>query len=170
MRSEIKKLHQKLQTTFIYVTHDQTEALTMGDRIVILDKGKIQQVDAPEVIYNNPKNKFVAGFVGQMNFIDVEVNSNKFKIEGVEFTADKPLPAKVTVAVRAEKMISGDTSLTVPVEIVEMTGGDKIVYFYLNGNKCSARVPVDYSFDKYITLRLGVSDMYFFNNDSGERI
>ena len=66
MRSEIKKLHQKLQTTFIYVTHDQTEALTMGDRIVVLDKGNIQQADTPNQIYNNPRNKFVAGFIGQM--------------------------------------------------------------------------------------------------------
>ena len=72
MRSEIKKLHEKLQTTFIYVTHDQTEALTMGDRIVVLDKGVIQQFDTPEAIYNNPANTFVAGFIGspQMNFIE----------------------------------------------------------------------------------------------------
>ena len=71
MRSEIKKLHEKLQTTFIYVTHDQTEALTMGDRVVVLDKGIIQQAASPEEIYNNPANTFVAGFVGspQMNFI-----------------------------------------------------------------------------------------------------
>lgn len=62
MRSEIKKLHEKLQTTFIYVTHDQTEALTMGDRIVVLDKGVIQQVDNPENIYYNPDNTFVGGF------------------------------------------------------------------------------------------------------------
>ena len=72
MRSEIKKLHKKLDTTFIYVTHDQTEALTMGDRIVVLDKGVIQQVDTPSNIYSNPANTFVAGFIGQMNFIDVK--------------------------------------------------------------------------------------------------
>jgi len=170
MRSEIKKLHQKLQTTFIYVTHDQTEALTMGDRIVILDKGKIQQVDTPEVIYNSPKNKFVAGFIGQMNFIDVTMDNGKFTIEGAEFNCNKDISGKVTVAIRAEKMISGDKSLTVLTDIVEMTGGDKIVYFSLNGNKCSARVPVDYSFDKYITLRLSVDDMYFFDKDNGELI
>ena len=170
MRTEIKKLHQTLQTTFIYVTHDQTEALTMGDRIVILDKGKIQQVDTPEVIYNNPKNMFVAGFIGQMNFISVNINNNKFKIENVEFQTDKQVSGDVIVAIRAEKMISGNTSVTVPVDIVEMTGGDKMVYFSLNGNKCSARVPVDYTFDKYITLRLDTEYMYFFNKESGERI
>ncbi len=75
MRAEIKKLHEKLQATFIYVTHDQTEALTMGDRICVLDKGKIQQFDTPENVYNKPANTFVAGFIGSlpMNFIDGSV-------------------------------------------------------------------------------------------------
>ena len=91
MRAEIKKLHKKLNTTFIYVTHDQTEALTMGDRIVVLDKGVIQQVATPEEIYNNPKNKFVAGFIGQMNFIPITLTSNKFTIEGVEFIVNDSL-------------------------------------------------------------------------------
>ena len=170
MRSEIKKLHQKLQTTFIYVTHDQTEALTMGDRIVVLDKGKIQQADTPEEIYNNPRNKFVAGFIGQMNFIDVNVNNNKFLIEGTEFNISRNIQGNLTTAVRAEKMISGDKSITVPVDIVEMTGGDKIVYFYLNGCKCTAKVPLDYVFNDTIILRLSIDDMYFFNKENGERI
>ena len=87
MRAEIKRLHNKLATTFIYVTHDQTEAMTMGDRIVVLDQGVIQQVDTPENIYNKPKNTFVAGFIGQMNFINVKVNNNKFTIEEVEFNS-----------------------------------------------------------------------------------
>lgn len=103
MRSEIKRLHQKLQTTFIYVTHDQTEALTMGDRIVVLDKGKIQQADSPEVIYNNPKNKFVAGFIGQMNFIDVNVINGKFEINGHQFETNKQINGEVIAAIRAEK-------------------------------------------------------------------
>ena len=170
MRSEIKKLHQKLQTTFIYVTHDQTEALTMGDRIVVLDKGKIQQADTPEEIYNNPKNKFVAGFIGQMNFIDVNVVNNKFLIEGTEFYTDKLNNGDVTVAVKEKKMISGDNLITVPVDIVEMTGGDKIVYFYLNGCKCTAKVPLEYVFNDTISLRLSTDDMYFFNKENGDRI
>ena len=72
MRTEISKLHKKLGTTFIYVTHDQTEAMTMGDRIVCMKDGFIQQVDTPQKLYENPTNKFVAGFLGspQMNFID----------------------------------------------------------------------------------------------------
>lgn len=72
MRTEISKLHQRLQTTFIYVTHDQVEAMTMGTRIVVMKDGIVQQVDSPQEIYNNPANIFVAGFIGspQMNFID----------------------------------------------------------------------------------------------------
>lgn len=70
MRTEISKLHKKLQTTFIYVTHDQTEAMTMGTRIVVMKKGVVQQIDTPKNLYNYPINKFVAGFIGtpQMNF------------------------------------------------------------------------------------------------------
>ena len=170
MRSEIKKLHQKLKTTFIYVTHDQTEALTMGDRIVVLDKGKIQQADTPNQIYNNPKNKFVAGFIGQMNFIDTTVINGNFKIENADFYTDKIQNGNVTVAIRAEKMTNGDKEITVPVDIVEMTGGERIVYYYLNGNKCTAKIPLDYDFDKNITLRISAENMYFFSSDSGEII
>ena len=95
MRSEIKKLHEKLQTTFIYVTHDQTEALTMGDRIVVLNNGDIQQVDSPDQIYNNPSNTFVAGFVGspQMNFI-----------EGKDIGLDE----NILYGIRPEKMTKPD--------------------------------------------------------------
>ncbi|MBQ9376039.1 MAG: sn-glycerol-3-phosphate ABC transporter ATP-binding protein UgpC [Ruminococcus sp.] len=89
MRTEISKLHKKLGTTFIYVTHDQTEAMTMGDRIVVMKDGFIQQVDTPTNLYNNPVNQFVAGFIGspQMNFID----SKLLKVDGkyvVEFGSE----------------------------------------------------------------------------------
>ncbi|WP_124100774.1 sn-glycerol-3-phosphate ABC transporter ATP-binding protein UgpC [Ruminococcus sp. Marseille-P6503] len=89
MRTEISKLHKKLGTTFIYVTHDQTEAMTMGDRIVVMKDGYIQQIDTPTNLYNNPVNQFVAGFIGspQMNFIDAKL----LKIDGkyvVEFGSE----------------------------------------------------------------------------------
>ena len=170
MRSEIKRLHQKLKTTFIYVTHDQTEALTMGDRIVVLDKGKIQQADTPEVIYNQPKNKFVAGFIGQMNFIDTVVQNGCFEIEGHGFKTNKNIQGEVTVAIRAEKMIAGDVSIKVKPEIIEMTGGERIVYFNLNGSKCSAKVPLDYPIGENIELKISVNDMYFFDKESGDVI
>ena len=82
MRTEIKKLHQRLGTTFIYVTHDQTEAMTMGDRIVVMKDGVIQQVDTPQNLYKHPLNMFVAGFIGspQMNFLDGRLTAKNGKI------------------------------------------------------------------------------------------
>lgn len=160
MRSEIKKLHEKLQTTFIYVTHDQTEALTMGDRIVVLDKGKIQQVDSPEEIYNNPANTFVAGFVGspQMNFIDSK-----------DFPFDTN--GDVIIGVRPEKMICGGSiKLTVNIEISELLGSEKIAYFNIGDKKCSAKLPADYNIGKTLELSINPQDLYFFNKEDGKRI
>ena len=171
MRAEIKRLHQQLKTTFIYVTHDQTEALTMGDRIVVLDKGKIQQAASPEEIYNNPRNQFVAGFIGQMNFIDIDITDSKFKINDVEFYNEGLRTInKAVVGIRAEKMISGSSKITVQPLIIEMSGGERIIYFSLNDCRCSARVPLDYACGDNVELKLSVSDMYFFDKVSGERI
>ncbi len=159
MRSEIKKLHEKLQTTFIYVTHDQTEALTMGDRIVVLNNGDIQQVDSSDEIYNNPKNTFVAGFVGspQMNFINGK---------------DIGLDENILYGIRPEKMIraDGDIKLTVEVEISEMLGSEKIAYFNIGDKKCSAKLDADYTIGKTIELSFRSSDLYKFDSATGVRI
>ena len=157
MRSEIKKLHEKLQTTFIYVTHDQTEALTMGDRIVVLDKGVIQQFDTPEAIYNNPANTFVAGFIGspQMNFI-----------EGKDLGLDE----NILYGIRPEKMIcGGEIKKTVDIEITELLGSEKIVYFNIGNKKCSAKLPAEYNLDKTLELSIHENDMYKFDK-TGKRI
>lgn len=159
MRSEIKKLHEKLQTTFIYVTHDQTEALTMGDRIVVLNNGDIQQVDTPDNIYNNPKNTFVAGFVGspQMNFIEGE---------------NLGLDENILYGVRPEKMLKpdGEIKLTVNIEISEMLGSEKIAYFNIGDKKCSAKLDSDFQIGKTIDLSISKEDLYKFDIKTGERI
>ena len=168
MRAEIKRLHRDLQTTFIYVTHDQTEALTMGDRIVVLDKGVIQQVASPEEIYNNPKNKFVAGFIGSTNFIEVKNTDGKFTIEGVEFNLPEGITEEnLIIGIRSEKMISGNKEITVKTDIVEMSGGDRNVYFELNGSKCSAKVPLEYQCGESIKLNISEKDMYIFDKNTG---
>ena len=159
MRSEIKKLHEKLQTTFIYVTHDQTEALTMGDRIVVLNNGDIQQVDTPNEIYNNPKNTFVAGFVGspQMNFI-----------EGKDLGLDE----NILYGLRPEKVTNtdGDIKLSVNVDITEMLGSEIIVYFNIGDKKCSAKLPSDNKVGKTLDICINSHDLYKFNKQTGERI
>ena len=85
MRTEIAKLHQRLNITFVYVTHDQTEAMTMGDRIVVMKEGIVQQFDTPQVLYDTPDNLFVAGFIGspQMNFMDAEIKQEGGKLYSV---------------------------------------------------------------------------------------
>jgi multiple sugar transport system ATP-binding protein len=159
MRSEIKKLHEKLQTTFIYVTHDQTEALTMGDRIVLLNNGDIQQVDTPEEVYNNPKNTFVAGFIGspQINFIDGR---------------DLGLNEEILYGIRPEKMNNpnGDIKLNVEVEISEMLGSEKIAYFNIGERKCCAKLPSEYVVGKTLEISINSNDLYKFNKQTGERI
>src|SRR5574344_2558223 len=157
MRSKIKKLHEKLKTTFIYVTHDQTEALTMGDRIVVLNNGIIQQVDTPENIYNNPANTFVAGFIGspQMNFIDGNIlNLGDY-----------------TIGIRPEKMMSGGSiKLTVDIDMTELLGSEKIVYFYIGDKKCSAKFPAEIDVEKTLELSINKEDVYFFDKTNGNRV
>ncbi len=160
MRSEIKKLHDKLQTTFIYVTHDQTEALTMGDRVVVLDKGVIQQAATPEEIYNNPANSFVAGFVGspQMNFIDCK---------------DFPYQTKenTVIGIRPEKMVcGGEIKFSVNIDITELLGSEKIAYFNIGNKKCCAKLPADFNIDKTLELSINLKDLYFFDKETGVRI
>ena len=157
MRSEIKKLHEKLQTTFIYVTQDQTEALTMGDRVVVLNNGIIQQADSPENIYNNPSNTFVAGFVGspQMNFIDGKI-------------LDK---GDCIVGIRPEKMVTGgDIKLNVKIDITELLGSEKIAYFTIGDKKCSAKLPADFQLGETLELSINPDDLYFFDKETGNRI
>lgn len=107
MRTEISKLHQKLGTTFIYVTHDQTEAMTMGDRIVVMKDGFVQQVDSPQNLYEAPVNQFVAGFMGspQMNFIDATLRklNNRYTLE-FGFDAKKNVGKKFFVELPESKV------------------------------------------------------------------
>ncbi len=122
MRTEISKLHQKLGTTFIYVTHDQTEAMTMGDRIVVMKDGLIQQVNTPQYLYDKPCNMFVAGFIGspQMNFIDAKLikKDDTFYVEfGTEATKTKR-EIKYQIPLPASKNANGALDAYVDKEVV----------------------------------------------------
>lgn len=176
MRSEIKKLHKQLETTFIYVTHDQTEALTMGDRIVVLDKGVVQQFDTPQNIYANPRNQFVAGFLGQMNFVNSEIVNDSLVINGCYF----PLPADilkrlegmpdVTVGIRPEALRGKECRLIVQPDITELTGSDRNVYFKLNEKDCVTTFSAAERIGATIEVGFNFSDLYFFDSFSGEAL
>lgn len=180
MRSEIKKLHEKLKTTFIYVTHDQTEALTMGDRIVVLDKGVIQQVDTPDNIYQNPQNMFVAGFVGspQMNFIEGQVFNGTLVINDITIKlTDEQQNAignrnNIVVGIRPEKMTSpdGDVKLAVAVDMSEMLGSEKIVYFYIGDTRCSVKLPPNFAVEENLILKINKKHLYLFDKETGIRV
>ncbi len=165
MRSQIARLHKNLQTTFVYVTHDQTEAMTMADRIVVMKDGIIQQVDTPSNLYDHPCNMFVAGFIGtpQMNFLDVVINEKQGKLYADFDKYSILLPERmqtneniksfigkeVVFGIRPEDLHSEDrfclkdnsNKLDLYVEIAEMMGSEIYLYSNIGEKRIIAKVP-----------------------------
>jgi multiple sugar transport system ATP-binding protein len=145
-RIELQKLHRELETTFIYVTHDQVEAMTMGDRIAIMNAGILQQVGTPDEIYDHPANLFVAGFIGTptMNFVPVDVTDGTAKAGGFEVKLPQPVPAgKGVLGFRPEAVTdrpSEYATLDMKVEVVERLGSDQFLYGAVGGDSVTARV------------------------------
>ena len=176
MRASIKKLHKELDTTFIYVTHDQIEALTMGDKISVINKGEIMQTDSPNEIFYNPKNKFTAGFIGSypMNFVDVEIENNKIELNNnvfeLPFNSNKE---KITIGFRPSQTFENNTNnieINAKINFVEILGDEKLVYFEINGQKCTLKGKFDYQVNQEFIIRLNPYDFYFFDSKTGERI
>ncbi|MBQ2904086.1 MAG: sn-glycerol-3-phosphate ABC transporter ATP-binding protein UgpC [Clostridia bacterium] len=190
MRSQITMLHKKLQTTFVYVTHDQTEALTMADRIVVMDKGVIQQYDTPQKLYDEPVNMFVAGFIGspQMNFIDAKVikenNGMKLSFSGYELEIPEEkheaLNAydgkEIILGIRPEQFLTKPPSgndksgctLNVTAEIAEMTGSETNIYFSLGSSTHIARIKPEKKISGGDTVKLYIegSVLHYFDKDT----
>lgn len=185
MRTELQRLHEELGVTTIYVTHDQTEAMTMGDRIAILNGGELQQIAEPEICYSKPNNRFVAGFIGSpsMNFFEVEVESlsEGVTVEGDGFKTDLDvsLPSgHYTLGIRPEDLYPADGSGRIPVivDVVEPMGPDN--YLHLkpakaeNGEKeITARVDNEFNPDpgERVTLEFYAADVHFFD-EAGDRV
>ncbi len=198
MRAEITKLHQKLQTTFIYVTHDQTEAMTMGSRIVVMRDGFVQQVDTPQNLYDYPINLFVAGFIGtpQMNFVDAQLEKradgvyalfgeNVVKIpEGKikKFVSDSYIGKTVKLGIRPEDIhdeelflqSSPDSIINVDVDLVELMGSETYLYLRTTGTDATITARVDArsvsrTGDK-IKVALDANRLHFFDVDTEQTI
>jgi multiple sugar transport system ATP-binding protein len=140
MRTELKRLHRSLRATFVYVTHDQAEAMTMADRIVVMDRGRVQQVGPPLSVYNDPANRFVAGFFGvpAMNFVDGELGPDgRFLAPGI--TLDLGVPASgaggpATLGVRPEHVrLTGDGGWPATVSLLEPMGDETLVFLDYGG-------------------------------------
>ncbi len=190
MRAQITTLHKKLQTTFVYVTHDQTEAMTMADRIVVMDKGRIRQFDTPQKLYNEPADMFVAGFIGspQMNFIEAKIVPEKGKLavkfSGYSFDVPKNKESvlevytgkDIVLGIRPEHILSEgnekDCSLTVVAEIAEMMGSETNIYFELSGKRHIAQIKTErkISAGESVKLYINPDDAYFFDKDTTESI
>ena len=139
MRAEIIKLRQRINTTFIYVTHDQVEAMTLGDRIVIMKDGYIQQIGTPQEVFNHPVNLFVAGFIGtpQMNFFDAKLENGKVTVQGheIELTADQKAACKdksgdVILGIRPVHVSLADKGIEATIDVTELMGSE--LHLHLN--------------------------------------
>jgi len=193
MRSELIKLHESLNTTTIYVTHDQIEAMTMATRIVVMKDGWIQQVGAPKEIYDFPNNMFVAGFIGTppMNFI-----KGKFTEEGTFVTGDYsivvPKPKadllrqkgyenkEVVLGIRPEHItdkpleieVNANSTFEFTVDVAELLGSETLIYTDLNKQKLVAKVDAraDLKMGSKVTLAFKMEHCHFFDPETEERI
>jgi len=181
MRAEISKLHQRLETTFIYVTHDQTEAMTMATRIAVINRGDLQQLDTPQMLYDNPANLFVAGFIGSpaMNFFPAKIvkEDGKVFVDTEDFKAQIPDAKaapyqgmdgkRVIFGIRPENIHDPDFApaniigeqVNVKVDVTELMGNETLLYLVSGKNTFVGRV------DPRSQLRVGHSTKIVFNMD-----
>lgn len=198
MRAQISKLHKDLGATFIYVTHDQTEAMTMGDRIVVMKDGVVQQINKPKVLYDNPVNKFVASFIGspQMNFMDAEILKEGDDIvanisgKDVKFVIPKGKAAfleekgyvgkTIIVGIRPEDIhkekvfldLSENNQFKADVVIRELMGAEIYAYINFQGSELIAKFDgrSDIMPGQTLDLALDMNRMHFFDKETEENI
>ena len=194
MRAELLELHQRLRTTIIYVTHDQLEAMTMGNRIVVMKDGLIQQVDSPDAVYNHPVNKFVAGFIGSpsMNFLICTIAQHDgdlvAKTGGLDLKipdrfakkAEKYVDSQVTLGIRPEHLTDSNSiqnpdprsSFRASIRVIESAGSEKLVHIRNADDAMVARL------DPHVQLRVGdvidftarMDSAHIFDLNTGETI
>ena len=192
MRAEIAKLHRRLNTTTIYVTHDQTEAMTMATRLVVMKDGIIQQVGAPKEVYENPENVFVGGFIGSpsMNFFTGKIEEGKFTVNNTSIAIPegkmKVLRAQgyvgknIIMGVRPEDLhdepvfidASEGATVKATVEVSELTGAETMIYSQFEGQDFVARVDsrTDVTPGQVIELAFDMNKVHFFDADTESRI
>ncbi|NHJ20149.1 MAG: ABC transporter ATP-binding protein [Candidatus Lokiarchaeota archaeon] len=186
-RAELKKLHRRLGITTIYVTHDQIEAMSLGDRIAILNKGEIEQIDKPQTIFDLPKNLFVAGFIGSppMNLIDGSVKEENgtvyfttkkinYKVPS-EFSIVKELKGKeIVLGIRPEDIKlsknESDNSIKATIEIIELTGREFEVHLKVEEERIIALIRniENFKINDVVNLIFDEEKLHFFNKETGE--
>jgi multiple sugar transport system ATP-binding protein len=182
MRTEIKALHKRLGSTIVYVTHDQIEAMTMADRIVIMNKGQVEQVGTPDELYDRPVNKFVAGFLGapSMSFLSGRL-VGKDAAQAVRLRDDRSVPVigdnrtneDVVVGIRPEAFeIDPQGPLHIAVEVVEPTGAELLVYGRIAGEpmRCVFRGRPPINVGDTLRAKVAPDQIHLFDQQSGLRL
>ena len=180
MRSEIKKLHKELKTSFIYVTHDQTEAMTLGGRIAVINNGIIQQMDIPQEVYNNPLNVFTGGFLGSppMNFIKCRINNGGININGSILKLSENQLSRLNgrtetiIGVRPESFgcLGNGFKFSAQIEYTEILGGAQAVYFKAENTQCCAVLDAAAKIDNVCVFNLDAEKILFFDAQTELRI
>jgi sn-glycerol 3-phosphate transport system ATP-binding protein len=187
MRHEIRRLHQQLKTTSLYVTHDQTEAMTMAERVMVLNQGVVEQIGTPQELYQSPTTLFVAGFTGHypINIVSGTYDQNSQSIQ-TELGVHYPIPQsvqgladkdKLDIAIRAEHVLlcteSNPKAIAVNIEFVDDMGADKLIRakFIKNGQSINFRVTADQTFGSgQLYVELPTIKLHLFHYQSGKRI
>ena len=174
MRVEISKLHKRLKSNILYVTHDQVEAMTLADKIVIMNKGKIEQFGSPEDIYNNPRNIFVAEFIGnpKMNILKIEkkdiINKNTLRIFNMDICFENSnFENEIYIGIRPEDIsLENKSEITakISIDLIENLGSEKIIYTHINGTEVRIKSTKNIK-DKDITIYLPKNKLYLFDNN-----
>ena len=185
-RAEIARLHQRLGTTMVYVTHDQVEAMTMGTRIAIMNAGELQQVGSPQEVYDHPKNLFVAGFIGSpsMNFAKMAGSGERVEGEGLSF----PVPARHRTAMGASRSVvagfrpehldygsaTGSATIKGTADVVEYLGSEVLLHVTVPGHSGDLLASVDSEHrvqaGDSVELSLPLERLYLFDAESGDTL
>jgi len=179
MRVELRKIHRALGATFLYVTHDQVEAMALGDRIAIMQDGVVQQVAPPRVVYEHPTNMFVAGFIGTpaMNLIPVAISGRNAK--GSALQIELPREPRLTTGVLGirpealhEHASRGEPTIEVQVDLAEMLGRDQILYGTVGDNAIVARVDPHpkISSGERVQLGIDIQSIHLFDAQTGQAV
>ncbi len=175
-RAQIKNLSHELAVTTIYVTHDQIEAMTLADRVVVMEKGVVQQVGSPTEIYNNPANTFVAGFIGNpaMNLLDGTMRGGMFTASRTEIAGLRAQDGPVTLGFRAEdaQVTSEGGQITAPIYTLELLGDATMVSVRIGGVLISAKADKTFraEIDDMVSIRIPPEHCYLFDAKTGARI
>ena len=177
VRIEIKKLQQSMNVTSVFVTHDQVEAMTLGDRLAVINEGVIEQIGTPIEVYEKPKSKFVAEFIGspQMNFINGTIKNNYFESKGLKLKIDLNIDnATVNLGFRAEDLeIKEDGEISLNTDIIEKLGSDSIIYGRdKNGESICYKESgnTKLGIGENINISINVDNIHIFDEKTGKRL